>query len=493
MHAVPSIPALRLRTINAAPLRPEGGYVLYWMIAARRTRSNFALQHAIAEAGRLGRPLVILEALRCDYPYASDRLHRFLLDGMEANARACAGRAVRYYPYVEPAPGAGNGLLATLAAEACLVVTDDYPAFFLPRMVAAAGRRLPVRLVAVDGNGLLPLRAADRPYPTAYAFRRALQKQLPAQLAAQPESDPLARLPLLPPPRLPQALAARWPAADARLLAGDRTLLAALPVDHGVPPGPQPGGADAAHARLRAFAADELAAYAAERNHPDAAATSRLSPYLHFGHLGAHEVFAAVAAQEAWVPPDLSPLANGRRQGWWGMSASAEAFLDQLVTWRELGFNTCVYAPDSYAALESLPAWAARTLEAHAADPRPYCYTLEEFRTARTHDPLWNAAQRQLLREGALHNYLRMLWGKKIIEWSPSPQAALAVMIELNDRYALDGRDPNSYAGILWCLGRYDRPWGPSRPVFGTVRYMSSENTRRKVRITEYLARYGAP
>jgi len=171
------------------------------------------------------------------------------------------------------------------------------------------------------------------------------------------------------------------------------------------------------------------------------------------------------------------------------MSPSAEAFLDQLVTWRELGYNNCAHRTD-YAELSSLPEWAQRTLAGHADDPRRYCYSVEELRRAATHDPLWNAAQRQLLREGTLHNYLRMLWGKKILEWSPTPQAALTTMIELNDRYALDGRDPNSYTGILWCLGRHDRPWGPVRPVFGSVRYMSSENTRRKVRVTAYLERY---
>lgn len=483
------VPAQRLRTINARPLRPDGEFVLYWMSAARRTRSNFALQHAAAEAARLGRPLVILEALRCDYPYASDRLHRFVLDGMAANARALAGRPVVYHPYVEPARGAGKGLLAALGEHSCLVVADDSPAFFLPRMVAAAGRQLPVRLVAVDGNGLLPLCAADHPYPTAHAFRRFLQKELPGHLAEAPVDDPLARLPLIPPTPLPTEIAARWPAADPLLLYGVPELRAALPVDHAVPVTATRGGQEAATERLARFVAGKLARYAEERNHPDFDAASGLSAYLHFGHIGSHEIFRAIAAAEGWVPPDLSPRGDGRREGWWGMSANAEAFLDQLVTWRELGFNNCLHR-DDFLELTSLPHWAQQTLAAHADDPRRHCYSLEQLRAAETHDPLWNAAQRQLLREGTIHNYLRMLWGKKIVEWSPGPQAALAAMLELNDRYALDGRDPNSGTGILWCLGRHDRPWGPLRPVFGSVRYMSSENTRRKVRVAEYLARY---
>jgi deoxyribodipyrimidine photo-lyase len=172
------------------------------------------------------------------------------------------------------------------------------------------------------------------------------------------------------------------------------------------------------------------------------------------------------------------------------MAAGAEAFLDQLVTWRELGHNAAAWLP-AYDRWESLPAWARATLDEHAGDPRPYVYGREQLELAGTHDPLWNTAQRQLVVEGRIPNYLRMLWGKKILEWTRSPREALEVMIELNNRYALDGRDPNSYSGIFWVLGRYDRPWGPERPVFGTVRYMTSENAARKLKLNAYLRRYG--
>jgi deoxyribodipyrimidine photo-lyase len=172
------------------------------------------------------------------------------------------------------------------------------------------------------------------------------------------------------------------------------------------------------------------------------------------------------------------------------MSPSAEALLDQVVTWRELGFNMSSRREDCDR-FESLPDWARATLSKHAADPRPHIYTLGEFEAGRTHDPLWNAAQVQLVREGRIHNSLRMLWGKKVLEWTASPQEALAVMIELNNKYAVDGRDPNSYSGIFWVLGRYDRPWGPERPIFGTVRYMSSLSALRKLRVRRYLAEHG--
>jgi deoxyribodipyrimidine photo-lyase len=241
---------------------------------------------------------------------------------------------------------------------------------------------------------------------------------------------------------------------------------------------------------LERFLEAGLPRYAEERNALVDEPTSRLSPYLHFGHLSTHEVVHALFAHAGWTPDRLSPTAKGQRQGWWNLDPNAEAFLDQIITWRELGFNMCQHRAD-YASFDSLPEWARRTLAEHEADPRPHQYDPETMDAAGTHDEIWNAAQRQLRREGRIHNYLRMLWGKKILEWSPSPRQALDTMIELNNRYALDGRDPNSYSGIFWTLGRYDRPWGPERPIFGTIRYMSSENTARKLSLKPYLAAFG--
>lgn len=488
-------PALRLRSENQQPLNADGRYVLYWMTAFRRTRSNFALEHAIHRAQEHGRPLLVLEGLRAGYEHASDRLHRFVLDGMADNAARFAKAGVAYLPYVEPARGAGRGLLAALAREAVLVVGDRWPCFFLPRMLAAAAARLPVRLESVDACGILPLQAATQAFPSAYAFRRFLQRTLRPHLEQPPQPDPLARRTAAarraPLAKAPAAVRARWPAADPALLAGSPALLAALPVRHDVAPVAQRGGAEAGRAALQRFVTERLARYG-ERNDPASEVTSGLSPYLHFGHVGAHEVLAAVLAQAGFAPERMSGQMNGQREGWWGLPPAVEGFLDQLVTWRELGFNAMVHQPRP-TSFEALPAWALRTLSEHARDPRAPCYDLATLEAARTHDPLWNAAQRQLLGEGRIHNYLRMLWGKKVLEWSRAPEEALTSLIVLNDRHAVDGRDPNSYNGILWTLGRFDRPWGPERPIFGLVRYMSSDNTRRKLHVDAYLARYGGP
>lgn len=484
-------PDIRVTPCNDSEINPDGEYVLYWMIAHRRLRHTFALERAAERAAALDLPLVIFEPLRVGYRWASDRMHRFILDGMGEHEAALADTTATYYPYVEPEAGAGEGLLAALAARAALVVTDDWPCFFIPRMVAAAASQVDVLVEMVDANGVLPLRAADRVYTTAYSFRRGLHKMLPAHLADTPMAHPLKLLPgrELADDALDDVLA-RWPRASPELLEqGNTDALAALPIDHSVPAVAEtPGGWTAARARLDAFIADALAGYKDGRNDPSDDGASNLSPYLHFGHIGAHEVFAEVMATCGWTPDDVADKATGKREGWWNASEAAESFIDELVTWREIGFNL-THHTDDYDQFDSLPDWAKTTIAEHADDEREHVYTLQQFEDAETHDPLWNAAQTQLVRTGEMHNYLRMLWGKKIIEWTAHPSDALDVMVELNNKYALDGRDPNSYSGIFWCLGRYDRGW-TERPIMGKLRYMTSASTRRKYKVDGYIETY---
>jgi len=459
------------------------------MLAFRRATWNFSLQRAVEWAKKLRKPLLIVETLSCGGRWDSMRSHRFVLDGMADTARRLGRSPVRYYPFIEATTGEAGRLVAALAPHACVLVTDDFPTHGIPDRLASLVPHVPALAEAVDSNGILPLRAADKVFPTAYSFRRFLQQELPEHLTQLPRPSPLARLDLPRLRALPGKIAQQWPKATESLLSGRPRALAALPIDQSVPAGQTRGGARAAVAALRRFLRDRLPRYTQARNEPEEHVTSGLSPYLHYGHISAHQVFAELMDREGWSPDRLSHRATGSRTGWWRVGEDAEAFLDQLITWRELGYNMC-WQTDAYDAYESLPDWARATLDAHASDYRPHIYSLDQFERAQTHDPLWNAAQTQLVREGRLHNYLRMLWGKKILEWCPTPQDALEVMIELNDKYALDGQDPNSYSGILWILGRYDRPWGPERPIFGKIRYMSSENTARKVRVKGYIERY---
>ena len=224
------------------------------------------------------------------------------------------------------------------------------------------------------------------------------------------------------------------------------------------------GGRDEALRRLETFIADGLDGYANARNR-SAKHLSGLSPYLRFGHIGIHELAERVFDSDAG-------------------DEDVDAFLEQSIIRRELSFNFCFYNKD-YASLAALPEWARKTLDKHRSDRRKPSYTYEELERAATHDEVWNLAQTQLVERGTIHGYLRMLWGKKIIEWSETPEEAFDAMVRLHDVYALDGLDPNTYAGILWCFGKHDRPWAPERPIFGTIRWMSSEQTAKKVNLKE--------
>ena len=484
-----SVPADRISCLNSHAPRVDGKYVLYWMTAYRRVTSNYALQHAAEWADRLKKPLLILEALQSDYPWSSPRFHQFVADGMKDNARATQDSNTAYYPYIEPSPGAGKGLLRELSGQSCLVVTDDYPCFFLPGLQRYCSH-LDTLSLAVDSNGILPMRHADKIYTTAYSFRRFLQKQLRPFLTEAPTETPLLKA--LPRETLEELVSPetreRFPAFATDDTQSQTILLPGATLDASVTATSLQGGSGAAQRLLSTFIKTRLAVYA-DRNHPDDDAQSHLSPYLHFGHISAHQILSRLLDHYPWTPNDLSTTAKGSRSGWWNLPPEAEGFLDQLITWRELGFNMCFQSPD-YASYKSLPDWAQDTLQLHANDPRPVTYTASDLEAACTEDTLWNACQRQLVQEGFIHNYLRMLWGKKILQWSEHPRDALATMIHLNNKYALDGRDPNSYSGIFWILGRYDRAWGPERSIFGKVRYMTSENTRRKLRVKKYIERY---
>ena len=408
---------------------------------------------------------------------------------MKDNAARLHSTGVFYYPYLEPDHGAGKGLLCELGKRACVVVTDDFPSFFLPRMVASAARQVSILMEKVDSNGLLPIHWTDRVFLTAFSFRRFLQNNIEPHLHSLPKSDPLADGVRPFDGKLPGEF---W--TD-----GHRHTISSSPCvkDLWLP---FPLITQSRHRRSTGESVQQVEPWGSfsKRDSIDTRIAETIlmtmpraasHPICILVTSQSYQVFQELMDREGWSKNRIWPGGRGQREGWWGMSRSAEAFLDQLITWRELGYNMCAHMP-LYDRYESLPAWAQESLDRHRKDPRPYLYGLERFEDAETHDPLWNAAQRQLRKEGRLHNYLRMLWGKKILEWTRSPEEALDIMIHLNNKYALDGRNPNSYSGIFWILGRYDRPWAPERPVFGRIRYMSSQNTGRKLRLKQYLSKY---
>jgi len=485
----------RVEVLCDQPPNASGQYVLYWMTAARRSRSNFALQRAVEWAMQLSVPLMVLEPLRLGYRCAGDRFHAFVIEGMRENARQFAKAGFRYLPYVEQKADAGKGLLAELSKRASVVVGDDYPIFFLPKMRVSAAKQVHCRFESVDAACILPMRLSEKPFARAYDFRRFMQKNMRWALERWPVEDPLMGQKKLRGAEVAESILQRWPMLSGDVLAGGSeeldSFVQTLPLDHSVARARhRVGGSSAAQSQLDLFVSDRLSRYADDRAHPDQDASSGLSPWLHFGHIGPHEVFDAVRKAEGWWPMALAEKVSAKREGWWGMSAGAESFMDEFITWRELGYHFCHHRDDADS-YDGLPDWAKLSLSEHEGDPRWAELPLDQLEGAQTDDPLWNAAQRQLVRDGIIHNALRMLWGKKVIGWSKTPREAFERLLYLNDKYALDGRDPNSYSGIGWVFGRFDRAWGPEREIFGKIRYMTSESSAKKWKLKGWLEQYG--
>ena len=458
----------RVRVIRDAPLPARGEYVLYWCMVNQRVPHNHALEAAIALGNRLRLPVVCYHALRPDHPHACDRLHAFVLQGLDELGAAMRARGVPYWLDLPRSAQAHLPRLGRLGRRAAAVVSDWFPAFVVPGHLRGAARALEVPLVAVDASCVVPMQRIPERQVGAYALRPKLRKLWPQYLGQLPEGPEPAHA------RAAEAVDLGFAPerAPGRLLGQLHT----FDIDHSVPPVTgRPGGRTAALASLRTFVKEHVARFDEARNEPGERGQSGVSPALHWGLLFAGEV--ARACLEAHGPDQ----------------PGVKSFLEELLVRRELGFNYCLHTPvHAQLAFASLPRWAQETLTAHARDRREHLYTLAELDRGETADPLWNAAQRELREDGRIHGYLRMLWGKKILEWSPTPDEALARLAHLNDRHALDGRDAVSVANFMWVLGLHDRPF-QERPVLGKVRPMSSLRTAEKVDLGPYLARYGGP
>lgn len=474
---------------NDKEVNPEGEYILYWMQINRRFQYNYALEYAVALANKYEKPLLIYEGLNVDYPWASDRLHTFIMQGMKENLDYAVQKDLNYFSYLEPESKAGKGLFYELAGKATAIVSDEYPVFIIRTHNENVAEKVDVPYITIDSNGIIPLGVTDKDPYSAYLFRKVMQEHFLEAYTHPPKKNPIDDLEIQESVELPDSFRKKYPPADDKL-ENIEQIVPELPIDHSVKPADLNGTRQAALGKLGHFVAHNLHQYDDKRNDPDAKASSGLSPWLHFGKISEYEIVKAVLDHQPddWDLDSITPN-KGKNSGFFNGDPNIESFLDEVITWREVGFHYAHHRPD-YDQFESLPDWVKKTTRKHESDEREWIYTLEEFEQSQTHDEIWNAAQTELRETGVMHNYLRMLWGKKIIEWTPDYRTALDYMIELNNKYALDGRDPNSYSGIFWCFGRFDRAW-QERPIFGKLRYMTSDSTRKKVKLKQYLDKFG--
>jgi deoxyribodipyrimidine photo-lyase len=442
---------------DGAP-REGGRCVVYWMQRAMRIVDNPALDVAIEAGNLLGLPVVVYFSVIPNYPNANLRHYHFMAQGLRDVATDAAERGVGFVLRRHP----DNSLEAFLEeVEAALLIGDENPCREPERWRRVLAKRLKLPYWTVDADVVVPSQVFGRTFFLLHHFRPHLKAELHGYLVAPGKIAPLKEW-------KPRKKPASFP-VDLDITEGFAALDRSVgPVDT------FSGGTHAALRRLKEFVDRELATYEQTRNHPETEGTSRLSPYLHFGNIG--PVTIALAVEEA--------VKRGKAQ-----ASAWDRFLEQLIGWRELAV-LFVRHNANYDNWECAEPWARKTLLEHAGDPRPYRYSLKQLERAETHDELWNAAQRQMVETGWMHNYMRMYWGKKILEWAPDPAKAFDWAVILNDKYELDGRDPNGYAGIAWAIvGKHDRPWF-NRPVFGVVRPMTGASTAKKFDSGAYIRRF---
>ena len=452
LQRLASNPRVTIR--RPGPPDPAGKTVVYWMQRAQRALDNPALDVAIEIGNALQQPAVIFFAPVPYYPHANLRHYTFLAQGIPGIAEGARRRGVGFVLRAWP-----DHELTTFCDEvkASIVIGDENPLREPDHWREVAAKRLKNPLWTVDADVIVPSKLLEKEQYAARTIRPRLEQRFEEFL--RPERNPKAKVEWQRPPGLhalpddgSHDITAEWTKLDRSV----------APVDSFL------GGTAEGLKLLREFVTHKLAHYPDRHGQPEVDGTSRLSPYLHFGHIS--PITVALAVEDADAP-----------------RAAKDDYLDELITWRELAVNFAHFNK-LYDSMESAPDWAHRTLAAHVKDERPVVYTREQLETAATDDELWNAAQLQMLHAGWMHNYMRMYWAKKILEWSPTPQVAYRTAVYLNDKYFLDGRDPNGYAGIAWAIaGKFDRPWF-ERPVYGTIRYMSGDAARKKFDADSYIA-----
>jgi deoxyribodipyrimidine photo-lyase len=426
----------------------KGDYVLYWMQASQRAHCNHALEYAVRRANELGLPLLVCFGITDSYPQAQERHYLFMCEGLREVRKILESRGIGFVAVMESPDTAA----IDFSRNAAFLVTDrGYTRHQrLWRHNAALAVQCP--LVEVESDAVVPVSTASpkREFSAA-TFRPRIRAKLPYFLVPLQESEP----------RIPFSGGYDGSLDLDRITA----LLEKMPIQREAGPVHSlRGGNTNAKVLLGKFLETSLSRYRDDKNDPSLEGLSLMSPYLHFGQISPLSI--ALAVREYPSP-------------------GADAYLEELIVRRELAINYTYYET-SYDSYDSLPSWALRSLEEHGRDRREYLYDRETLERGCTHDPYWNAAQKEMMMTGKMHGYMRMYWGKKILEWSPGPREAFTAALYLNDKYEIDGRDPNGYAGVAWCFGLHDRPWG-ERAVFGKIRYMNARGLERKFTIGEYV------
>lgn len=441
------IHATRIKQLSDAPVR-DREYVLYWMQASQRAGCNHALEYAVRAADELKVPVVVGFGLHESFPEANARHFALMLQGLAETREALRERGIQ----LAVRKGSPEQGALAFAGRACMIVCDRGYLRHQKRWRERVAAEVDCRVVQVESDVIVPVEvASDKEEYAARTIRPKIHRHLDDYLVDLEETGPQR-----------DSLDLGFTSAD---VSDWRGALARLDVDRSVGPVDEyPGGTEHARGLLREFIARRLTRYHERRSEPVLGWSSHLSPYLHFGQISPLEVALEVGAHEGEGP---------------------EAFLEELIVRRELCINFCEYHP-RYDSIEALPEWALETLAAHARDRREYSYSARQLAEAKTHDEYWNAAQMELVRSGQMHNTMRMYWGKKVLEWTADPADAHALIAWLNNRFALDGRDPASWGNFAWILGKHDQAW-QERPIFGKVRYMNAAGLERKYDIAAYV------
>ena len=426
----------------------DGKYVLYWMQAAQRTEYNHALEYAIRKANELKKPLLVFFGITENFPGANLRHYYFMLEGLKEVRNNLAKIGIRMIVRLQ-SPDAGA---VELAKNSAMVIVDAGQLRIQRQWRKTVAEKLECPLYEVETNLIVPVEeAADKENFSAGTFRPRITKQFDKYLVPMKHSRPKQKSPGL-----------KFKSFDIENI---EKAISKLKIDKSVGRVENfQGGTSQAEILLRDFIKNKLDKFELLRNDPCADYVSNMSPYLHFGQIS-----------PLYIALEISKT----------KSKGKDSYLEELIVRRELSYNFVFYKP-KYDTFACLPPWAKRTLNFHRTDKREYVYTLKEFENAETHDPYWNAAQKEMMLTGKMHGYMRMYWGKKILEWSRNPQTGFRIALELNNKYELDGRDPNAFAGVAWCFGKHDRAWG-ERPVFGKIRYMNAGGLKRKFNADAYV------